>query len=94
MMWRGHAAALTNYAVAVCDEWIHRGYNDSCRDKITSICVPSVLAVRPPRLGDSAFHASHRSNLLRKNPEHYGQFGWTEPSDLEYVWPVNNGGAS
>jgi hypothetical protein len=42
----------------------------------------------PPWLGDEAFHASHRSNLLRKNPEWYGQFGWTEPDDLPYVWPV------
>lgn len=33
-------------------------------------------------------HASHRSNLLRKEPEHYTQFGWTEPPDLAYVWPV------
>ena len=33
-------------------------------------------------------HASHRSNLLRKDPEHYMQFGWTEPPDLPYVWPV------
>ena len=33
-------------------------------------------------------HASHRSNLLRKEPAHYTQFGWTEPPDLPYVWPV------
>lgn len=33
-------------------------------------------------------HASHRSNLLRKEPEYYTQFGWTEPPDLPYVWPV------
>jgi hypothetical protein len=42
----------------------------------------------PPWWGDPAFHASHRSNLLRKDPVWYGQFGWAEPPDLPYVWPV------
>ena len=41
----------------------------------------------PPWFGDDAFHASHRSNLLRKNPEHYGKLGWTEPDNLPYIWP-------
>ena len=27
-----------------------------------------------------------RSNLLRKDPKHYGKFGWTETTDLEYFW--------
>jgi hypothetical protein len=42
----------------------------------------------PPWLGDNTFHASHKSNLLRKDPVWYGQFGWSEPTDLPYVWPV------
>ena len=42
---------------------------------------------KPPWLGDEQFHASHRSNLLRKYSEHYSQFGWTEPATLPYVWP-------
>jgi hypothetical protein len=32
------------------------------------------------------FHASHRSNLLRKNKEYYSQFGWKEKDNLSYVW--------
>lgn len=44
----------------------------------------------PAWLGDPAFHASHRSNLLRKAPDWYEQFGWTESHDLEYVWPVQD----
>ncbi len=43
----------------------------------------------PNWIGYGAFHASHRSNLLRKNAKHYGQFGWREPADLPYVWPVD-----
>ena len=33
-------------------------------------------------------HATHRSNLLRKDAAHYGQFGWGEPDDLPYHWPI------
>lgn len=43
----------------------------------------------PTWLGDPAFHAAHRSNLLRKDPEWYGQFEWTELPTLPYVWPVS-----
>jgi len=42
----------------------------------------------PPWLGNEQFHASHRSNLIRKNPDYYRSFGWTEPDNLPYVWPV------
>ena len=42
----------------------------------------------PPWFGDERVHASHRSNLLRKDSEFYGQYGWKESSDLPYFWPV------
>jgi hypothetical protein len=32
------------------------------------------------------FHAAHRSHLLHKDPEYYGQFGWQEKPDLPYLW--------
>lgn len=41
----------------------------------------------PDWLGDEEFHRSHQSNLLRKNPNWYGQFMWNVPHDIEYVWP-------
>jgi hypothetical protein len=44
--------------------------------------------VLPPWWGDERLHASHRSNLLRKDPAHYGRFGWAEPPDLPYFWPA------
>ena len=43
--------------------------------------------VLPKWMGDETFHASHRSNLLKKDPEFYGKFGWTEATDLDYLWP-------
>lgn len=45
----------------------------------------------PAWWGDESVHASHRSNLLRKDPQFYSAFGWSEPHDLPYVWP--EGGA-
>jgi hypothetical protein len=47
-----------------------------------------LLVALPPWFGRDEFHAAHRANLLRKDPEYYGQFGWTESPDMEYVWPV------
>ena len=87
-MWIGHESYLMSYQAAIVSEWTSRGYKDTClsktRDAFSHINEPGG---RPDWLGDFQFHASHRSNLLRKNPEFYAQFGWTEPYDLEYVWP-------
>lgn len=87
-MWRGYHFALAAYGVSICEEWIARGYNDSLLsffyDNGHASDEPCTL---PPWLGTPAFHASHRSNLLRKDPEFYGKYGWTESPDLPYIWP-------
>ena len=44
----------------------------------------------PPWWGSPAFHASHRSNLIRKDPIFYGQWNWSEPADLPYIWPTTD----
>jgi len=85
-MWRGHDGALIDYALAICAEWSARGYRDSVARKLRRFHPRS--HARPAWLGGRTFHASHRSNLLRKDQEYYGRFGWSEPSNLEYVWPV------
>ena len=88
-MWRGHVDALIDYGLAMCLEWVRRGRADTVHDKLLVHRVErGEVGGLPPWFGDEALHASHRSNLLRKDPEHYGRFGWTEPSDLPYVWPV------
>ena len=100
-MWRGFERALTLYASNVCEEWRRRGFRDSLleqfheasRSVLLAYCheAPSSAFALPNWLGDAAVHQSHRSNLLRKNPEHYGQYGWAEPHDLPYHWPVPEG---
>lgn len=88
LMWRGCRNALVKYGVAICDEWIRRGYKDSCREKILAFDAPTETKIHPSWMGSEAFHAAMRSNLLRKDPTWYGQFGWSEPPDLPYVWPL------
>lgn len=84
-MWRGFSPALALYGITICDEWIARGYRDTCREKILPFSTGELSM--PPWLGREAFHASHRSNLLRKAPSHYSQFNWSESPDLPYIWP-------
>lgn len=87
-MWRGYEGSLVHYGTVMCDEWVSKGYKDTTKAKILELGIePSILEV-PPWLGREDFHASHRSNLLRKDPEFYSVYGWSEPDNLEYVWPL------
>jgi hypothetical protein len=47
--------------------------------------------VLPHWLGDEEFHASHRSNLLRKDFEYYSKHGWTDNPEDPYVWMDDKG---
>ena len=82
LMWKGFEPALMLYFNIMRDEWIRRGYNNTMQPE-----APGETITMPPWMGLATFHASHRSNLLRKDPIHYGKFGWTEPNNLEYYWP-------
>jgi hypothetical protein len=83
-MWRGYESALRLYHNICIREWIARGYNNN----MPLMNVQSRKLKMPPWLGDPAFHASHRSNLLRKDSQFYAQWGWSEPPNLPYIWPV------
>ena len=87
-MWRGYEKALIEYGTAICFEWVCRGYRDTCADKIKAYYYefPDSDEGNPPWLGDPTFHASHRSNLKRKDPVEYP---FKEPDDMEYIWPVS-----
>lgn len=89
-MWRGNERLLLDYGLEICNEWKRRGFSDSCAEKMKNLCKNSekILHVTIPLwLGDERLHASHRSNLLRKNYQHYSMFGWSEPESLPYFWP-------
>ena len=90
-MWRGHECELMDYQNAICDEWVARGYADTCRDKTFAVHRDTDdtdhAEARPDWLGDPTFHLSHRSNLIRKDATRYGLFWPDVPADLPYVWP-------
>jgi hypothetical protein len=86
-MWRAHERALADYGLAVCREWARRGFRDTCQDKILSLMKDLLQSEPPPWLGSRRFHASHRSNLVRKDPVHYASMRRAGP-DLPYIWPV------
>jgi len=92
LMWAGHEVALLVYGIVVCREWIARGFQDQLCAEFTTAYEklrPTIRANKYPEwFGDEEFHASHRSNLLRKDFWHYSNFGWLDPTDLPYVWPV------
>jgi hypothetical protein len=91
-MWRRHPLALIEYGMVMCREWRERGYRDTLLDQFIAAWETVAWAdgngAMPNWIGYDAFHASHRSNLLRKDRAWYSQFGWQEPADLPYVWPV------
>lgn len=85
-MWEGYTLALEDYHDKMIIEWIDRGYENN----MDLFNVESNI-VHPPWLGDKRFHDSHKSNLLRKDPDHYGKFNWKVPDDLDYFWPTKEG---
>lgn len=102
-MWYGYEIELCDYSAAMCVEWIYRGFKDTLHAQFVAtrqVILNADIArahrrgqtyitpKRPWWLGREELHASHRSNLLRKDAKHYGRFGWLEPPDLEYYWPV------
>ncbi|MDE2439292.1 MAG: MSMEG_6728 family protein [Patescibacteria group bacterium] len=87
-MWRGYEYHLATYGIEICCEWLDRGFQDTCLEKISQIRNTFVDNGPPFWLGDERLHRSHRSNLLRKNWEHYIQFGWKENPTIPYFWPV------
>ncbi len=94
-MWRGHEDALIAYGVAICRAWIAAGRADTVLEQLEAYRPEGVasedelerLELLPPWLGNEAFHRSHRSALVRKDPDWYRGFFPDVPDDLPYVWP-------
>jgi hypothetical protein len=90
LMWKGFEHSLLRYQEAMCGEWIRRGFNDTCLEKTADLLLaqPGFQIIDDPRwLGLKKFHSPHRANLLRKDPDHYGKFGWSEEPAEGYFWP-------
>jgi hypothetical protein len=86
LMWKKHESTLALYGIHMCDEWIRRGYKDTCREKISEFLNKEDNSM--PSWWGGPIHSSHRAALLFKNPNWYSQFGWIETPIIQYVWPV------
>jgi pyrimidine dimer DNA glycosylase len=94
-MWRGHREALAAYGATICRAWIDLGHADTVLQQIEALAPDGLQTedelvahgLMPPWLGDEAFHRSHRSSLVRKDPDWYRRFFPDVPDDLPYVWP-------
>ena len=99
LMWRGCEEALGRYGLTMVEAWTTLGFADTCAATIRAdLAAAGIHDVRsqadlaaagalPRWLGDEELHRSHRSALVRKDPEHYRLVFPDVPDDLEYVWP-------
>lgn len=90
-MWRSYEYALLLYQDAIVAEWQKHGYADTCMSQTLALFFKyreEGDADAPWWLGNEDLHISHQSNLIRKNPDHYGPLFPGVPDDLPYLWPV------
>jgi len=102
-MWLYHPAAIAMYMNIAINEWCQRGYINNMKyilhpiglkllshkeDNLHNFIDIQGIVNFPWWIGNEEFHNAHKSNLLRKMPEHYSKFGWDVPNNLPYVWPV------
>jgi hypothetical protein len=95
-MWLGYEEAVACYGLAVCAEWCRRGHADTCDAQFRAEAAGPVRSqaelgpagLLPPWLGDEAFHRSHQSALVRKDPAWSRPLFPDVPDDLPYQWPV------
>ena len=87
IMWRNNIHGLIAYGVTMCDEWTKRGYKDTTKEKILALGYADHNDL-PSWWGDPDIHSSHRSNLLRKDPDFYSQWGWDDDPTAPYIWPA------
>jgi hypothetical protein len=81
VMWKDYVNALKMYYNDCIDVWKERGFKNTM--EYEPIEGDFVL---PDWLGKEEFHASHRANLLRKDPVFYCKHGWRENPEDPYMW--------
>jgi hypothetical protein len=90
IMWQDYGGNLCLYTIQICLEWRLRGFKDSIMEWTVESMVNFSDFTFPHWLGLEEFHRSHRSNLVRKNPNHYTKYfqGMSYNESEAYVWPV------
>ena len=87
VMWKNYVSALKFYMNCSITEWINRGFKNTM--DFENVTEEQIII--PPFIGNERFHSSHRANLLKKEPEFYCKYGWTEDPQDPYVWMDKDG---
>lgn len=90
--WNGHERFLALYVDDMIAEWHVRGFTShvGSSQKVFYILAQLPDTGPPAWWGDPAIIRTHQSNLIRKDPHHYGPLFPGVPDDLEYIWPSQN----
>lgn len=102
-MWAGYEEAVVRYGLDMCSVWVGQGRADTCATTLVADLNQAIHMAKvrtqehlaadgelPPWLGDPAFHRSHQSALVRKDPEFYGPHFPDVEDGLPYIWPVSD----
>lgn len=91
--WKGYESSLLDYMAEMVEEYFQRfpakrGNSKSWNYVLKTFWATGLIgrSESPHWLGNPELHASHRANLLRKDPTFYGTFGWTEEPREGYIW--------
>jgi hypothetical protein len=87
IMWVDYDEYLKYYFNCSLQEWERRGYRN---EKLVLVQINESKLETPWWFGNQEVHASHRANLLRKDPQWYRQFGWSEIPVQGYCWPTRD----
>jgi hypothetical protein len=86
----------------MCEVWLELGFGDTCAGTITEdLRRAGIESIRtyeelqaagalPGWLFTEEVQRSHRSSLVRKDPDHYRPLFPDVPDDIEYLWPVRS----
>ena len=93
-MWRGYEYELALYGLTMSVEFYERGFDGyAMMMKFTELCneLQNTNTEKYPWfIGFEPLHTSHKSNLYRKDPEHYARYA-SVGNELPYVWCEDNG---
>lgn len=89
LLWFHSLKCLEYYINVHIEEWVRRGNNNFMSLYEVGILKPSDF---PVWTQDSYFHDRHKSNLLKKEPDHYSQFpDFVQIGpELPYFWPFTS----
>jgi len=85
-MWRGCEKYLINYALAIAEECLSRGFKDTMVPRIKFFENIFKDSLSLDWISDKLV-ISHRSNLIKKFPQHYQKFWPDVQVGLPYIWP-------